>query len=101
MTKIDRLDIEFRRKTVYESGNIMVYDKLDCISNDPRPYHTFYFKVEKAWTLGGVKWTVKVPDFSSTSTSLFEAIRNAMLHINSNGPEISRLQDWITSRKKK
>ena len=97
----DLYDKELMRKVLYDSGQIQVPDKLDCVSSEPDPHHNFYFKVEKVWTLAGIKFVVMVPNFSVTSTNLFDAIKDAMLQINSDGPAISRLQAWVIMRRKR
>lgn len=97
----DLMDIELFRRKVYDSGRHLVFDECDFISKEPEPSHEFYLNIEKVWTLGGVKWIVRIPNFTATSNHLYEAILSAMLQINRDGPEISRLKDWVASIKKK
>ena len=97
----DPYEVIFFKKKVFDSGEYLVFDECEFISKDPEPYHKLYLSVEKWFTLGGVKYVVRVPNFTVTSNRLYEAVFNAMLHINSKGPEISRLKDWIASSKKK
>lgn len=97
----DPYNVVIFRKKVFDSERHIVFDECDFVSKTPEPFHEMYLNIEKWYTLGGIKWVVRVPDLTVTSNQLYEAIFDAMLHINSKGPEISRLKDWIASIKKK
>lgn len=90
-------DTVLYRKTLYEYRQ----DGYDAwgIYDDKYKFE-FYFVVERVWSLKGAFYSIHIPDCSICNSDLWFCVKEALVHMNDDGPRYYRLVETLEAEDK-